>query len=189
MKETKLYRFLKPIIKMFTKYILKAKIIGKENIPKDGSFILAGTHTSIMDPLLLISTTKREIHFLAKIELFKGWKGLIFKNLALIPVDRKNGSPDALPTAKKVLNNKRIIGIFPEGTTNKGKEKLLPFKRGAVTMAYETNSVIIPFAIKGKYKMFSKDLQITYGKPIKIKTNNVEKENKLLKSKIKELLK
>lgn len=189
MEESKFYKFLRPVIKIFTKYILNAEIIGKENIPEEGRMIFAGTHTAILDPLLLISTTKREIHFLAKIELFRGWKKIIFNNLALIPVDRQNGSPNAIPNAEKVLNENKIIGIFPEGTTNKEKGMLLPLKRGAVTMAYDTNSRIIPFAITGDYKLFSKNLKIIYGKPMTVRTNNVEKENKLLSQKIKQLMK
>ena len=48
--------------------------IGKSNIPKTGAVILAGNHTSKLDPLLLMSSTNRCIHFLAKIELFQGIK-------------------------------------------------------------------------------------------------------------------
>lgn len=189
MKESNFYKIMRPIVKLFTIYILKAKTTGKENIPKEGRIIFAGTHTSIMDPLLLMTNTNREIHFLAKIELFRGWRGIIFKHLGLIPVDRQNGSPNAIPTANEILNDNRIIGIFPEGKVNKNRGTLLPLKRGAVTMAYDTNTLIVPFAIKGKYKMFSKNLKIIYGKPIKVKTNNVKKENEILSKEILKLMK
>jgi 1-acyl-sn-glycerol-3-phosphate acyltransferase len=49
-------------------------------------------------------------------------------------------------------------------------------------MAYETKSQIVPFAITGTYKLFSKDLKIKFGKPIKIKSNNLEKETEKLRN-------
>ena len=42
--------------------------------------------------------------------------------------------------AYEYLRNGKVIGIFPEGTFGKGK--ILPFKMGAVKMAYETKSEI-----------------------------------------------
>ena len=101
-----------------------------------------GNHTHIFDSLLLISTTKRSIHFLAKNELWKGSKKIIFSNLGLIPVNRKAKDHKALESAINYLNNDKLIGIFPEGTTEKGKG-MLPFKIGAIKMAKETNSKIL----------------------------------------------
>ena len=82
--------------------------------------------------------------------------------------------------AYNYLENERVIGIFPEGTH--GKKKILPFKIGAVKMAYETQCEIIPFAITGTYKIFSKDLKIEFGKPIKVKNNNLDNENQKLRN-------
>ena len=69
--------------------------------------------------LLLISSTKRCVHFLAKIELFKGNKKIFFKNLGIIPVDRKRKNPEAIEKANEYLKENKIIGIFPESTINK----------------------------------------------------------------------
>jgi len=159
--------------------LFRPKIVGIENIKKEGKLVLAGNHTNILDCALLISSTKRNIHFLAKIELFKGIKKILFANMGLIPVNRKIKDHNCLEVAYNYLNNDKVIGIFPEGTIGKGK---LPFKIGAVKMAYETNSEIVPFAITGTYKLFSKDLNIVFGKPIKIKSDNLDKENEKLKN-------
>ena len=166
-KESMLYKIVRPILKFLFLNLYRPKIIGSENIPKEGRIILAGNHTNNFDCVLLMSSTKRCIHFLAKVELFKGFKKVIFSNLGLIPVDRSKKNPDALKTAKMYLENDMVIGIFPEGTFSKTDE-LLPFKIGAVKMAYDTNTEIIPFAITGKYKLFSKDLKIIFGRPLSI---------------------
>ena len=178
-KDVLLYKILRPIITVLFKTLYRPKIMGIENISNSGRLILAGNHTNNFDSALLISSTKRNIHFLAKVELFKGIKKILFSNMGLIPVYRNGKDQKALQTAYKYLENNKVIGIFPEGTFGKGK--ILPFKMGAVKMAYETNSKIVPFAIKGTYKLFSRNLKIVFGKPIKIKSDNLEEENKRLR--------
>lgn len=188
MKDAKFYRFMRPIVKVFTNTFLRPKYEGVSNIPKDGAFVLAGNHTHIMDPLLLISCYKRSIHFLAKDELWKFPKNIIFDNLGLIPVNRRKKDPDAMNSARKCLLSGEVIGIFPEGTTLKSVE-LLPFKFGAVKMASDTNVKIVPFAISGDYKLFSKNLRIKFGKPISINKDKLEEENKKLRDTVYRMVK
>lgn len=182
-KEAILYRMVRPIIKVLFKSLFTPKIIGKENIPKSGRIILAGNHTSNFDCFLLMSSTKRPIHFLAKSELWKGPKKIIFGNMGLIPINRKEKNHQSLQLAYQYLNDEKLIGIFPEGTTEKQKGVLLPFKIGALKMAKETNSKIVPFAITGNYRLFSKNLQIQFASPISI-TEDLEKEKERLKNQI-----
>ena len=106
MKEPILYKILLPLDKFFMKVFYRVTYIGIENIPKTGGVILAGNHTSYLDPLLLMSSTNRCIHFLAKIELFKGAKKIFFKNVGIIPVDRKKKNPEAISLANKYLQDK-----------------------------------------------------------------------------------
>jgi 1-acyl-sn-glycerol-3-phosphate acyltransferase len=63
----------------------------------------------------------------------------------------------------------------------------LQFKYGAVSFASKTNSYIVPFAITGKYKLFRKSIKITYGKPYKLKSDDLTKENDILRNKVLEL--
>ncbi len=186
--DAKLYRFLRPLISFFTKIVFRPNYIGLENVPSDKAIILAGTHTNNFDCLLLISSTKRSIHFLAKDELWQGPKKIIFANMGLIPVNRRSKDHNAIIQAEKYLKNDCVIGIFPEGTTEKGLG-LLPFKKGAVKMASDTDSEIIPFAIIGNYKPFKKGLTIIFGKPYKIKNQDLEYENNILRDKVQELIK
>lgn len=181
-----LYRILLPLDKLFMK-LYKVKYIGQENIPSTGPIILAGNHTSNLDPLLLMSSTNRTIHFLAKIELFKGIKKHFFNKFGIIPVDRSKKNPEAIKKANEYLNNNNVIGIFPEGTINRTSKIILPFKKGAVIMAQETNTQIIPFSITGKYKFLKKSVTINFGKPYKVNKNS-EKDIKILENKIIELI-
>lgn len=178
MKDAFLYKITRPIITFLFKLFFRPKIVGIENIPKDGKIILAGNHTNNLDCLLLISSTKRNIHFLAKKELWDGFKGIIFSHMGLIPVDRSIHSSEPLKMAEKYLDNGLCVLIFPEGTTEK-KGDMLPFKIGTVKLAKDTNTLVVPFIIKGEYKLFSKDLTIKFLKPIEIKGNFDEENNRL----------
>ena len=179
-KDVILYKLARPIITFFFKLLYRPKIVGVENIPKTGKVILAGNHTNNFDSVFLMSSTKRNIHFLAKIELSRGIKKIIFNNLGLIFVDRsKKSNEGVIDTAKQYLETDLVIGIFPEGTTEKGCGYLLPFKIGAVKLSYDTDTEIIPFKISGDYKLFSKNLKIIFEKPYKA-NNDLENSNKKL---------
>lgn len=169
-------------------YILfRPKYINKNNIPKNGPVVLAGNHKSNFDCASLVCSTNRVVHFLAKKELLDTKLKFFFKGMGIIPVDRKNKNPEALKEAIRNLNNNKVIGIFPEGTTNKTNNIIMPFKYGAVKMASEANAYIVPFSITGEYKFFGK-LKITFGEAYKI-SKDLEKENAILMNKVTSLIK
>ena len=88
---------------------------------------------------------------------------------------------ELLKRIDKYLEKDKVIGIFPEGTFNRGEGVILPFKIGAVKMASETGAPIVPLVITGKYKLFSKDLTFEFLKPIKVpKKEDLTKENEKL---------
>ena len=109
-----------------------------------------------------MSSTNRVIHFLAKDELTKGIKWIIFNHMGIIPVNRKTHDKKALKQAIDILWNKEAIGIFPEGTINRTNDIIMPFKIGAVKMGKESNSPLIPFVITGKYRVFRKKIKIKF---------------------------
>lgn len=164
------------------------QVKGKENIPQSGSVILCGNHTNNLDACFMVCIPKRMVHTLAKKELFKSKiSSWFFKSMACIPVDRKNHEDESKNEAIKILNNNEVLGIFPEGTTNK-TNKLLEFKYGAVSFAKKTNAYIVPFSITGKYKIWRKSIKIKYGKPYKV-VDSLEIENKKLMNIIDNMIK
>ena len=184
------YKTIRFLFKWLFKLWYNPKIIGKENKPKNGNIVVAGNHKSMLDPCLVVISTNRVVHFLAKDKYYdKKIVGDFFKLMQCIKVNTKKKDGKALENAIAVLKEKGVIGIFPEGTRNKTKELLQPFKFGAVKMAEVTDSYIVPFAITGDYKFRSKNLKIEFDKPYKIKTNDLEKENKKLYKNIESILK
>lgn len=182
------YRLVRPIVKLFFYFVYRPKVIGKENVPKKGRIVIASNHTDYFDCVALVATNKRTIHFLAKDELLKGFWGPAFKAMGIIPVNRREKDKSALPAAIKVLEEEKVIGIFPEGTFKKDVEGMLPFKIGAVKMAHDANSMILPMAIVGEFKPFKKGLTLVFGKPYRISSDDLDKENDKLKRKIQKLI-
>ena len=181
------FRISKGILSVFFKLFFHPKIIGRENIPETGGVILAGNHRHIFDPCMPFISSKRRVDYLAKKELFSGIFGWFFKLVGCIPVDRGHDNTLAKNEAIKVLEEGKVLGIFPEGTRNKTNDILLPFKYGAVSMSKKTNAYIVPFAITGKYKLFNNDLTIKFGKAF-IASSDLDEANNLLSDRIKGLI-
>ncbi len=180
-KEPLIYRFLYPGVITLFRIIFRPKLSGTENIPKDGAFILAGNHIKFLDCFTVIASTRRCLHFLAKAELFKypitNW---FFNTAGIIPVHRERKDKAALDDAIKYLEHGCAVGIFPEGKVNKTEERLLPLKFGAVKMASQTNTVVVPFSINGRYRPFRRSIDITFHKPTYIDPQNLAEENQRL---------
>ncbi len=178
-KDPLLYKIIRPIVKWLFIIIYRPKIKGKKYIPKGEGIVLAGNHKNNLDCAILMASTRRCIHFLAKEELFKGIFGWLFKGIGLIPVKRKTKDGKALPRSIKYLENDKVIGIFPEGTFNRGEGVILPFKIGAVKMAHDSKRKIVPFVIKGNYKIFrlKNGPRIEFFEPFEVTDDNLDKEN------------
>jgi len=86
------------------------------------------------------------------------------------------------------LKKDSLINVSPEAKRNYTEEILLPFKVGAVVMSQRTNCKIVPYSITGDYKFRSKNLKITFGKPLDVSKMTVEEANELLFNKVKKLL-
>lgn len=182
------YELIRPLLKLFSLIFLNIRIINKKNIPKKGGYILAGTHLSYYDPIVVGNLTIRPVHFLAKKELMdKKVLGPILRFMGIIRVDRQNKNPEAKSDAINSLKNDKVICLFPEGTCNRTDEELLPFKYGAVSFAYHSGKPIIPFAIINKPKMFNYHIKVMVGKPFYVKDDDYEKANNELRNIVLEL--
>ena len=175
-KDKLFYKIVTPPIRLLFKLLFRPQIEGVENIPNSGRILLAGNHTKWLDPVLIVISTKRQVHFLAKEELFHGITHFIVNGMGCVPVNRKIHDKNALESTYEFLEKDLCIGIFPEGTINRTDDIIMPFKMGAVKACSHTNTKLVPFIITGKYKLFRKSVKIEFLKPIKI-GNNLEKEN------------
>ena len=188
------YKLLMPIYGIFYRLIYRPTIIGSENIPKEGAFVICGNHKHTRDQMNVMIVTKRVIHYMAKEEYFEGNFAWFFRLAGCIKVDRRIHDEKAKSIALDYLNNGHAGGIFPEGTRNKTigtpeEVDLLPFKFGAVSLAKKSNAVIVPFGISGEYTGRKGNLVCRIGKPFSVKDMELEEANQVLREKILKLMK
>ena len=123
-----------------------------EHIPAESGVVLCANHTSFLDPILVLlaATKKRQIHVVAKAELFKipvlNW---ILKAIEIIPVKRGLSDVTSFKECLRVLRNEEVLLIFPEGTRVKEGQTVEPHA-GAVVMAARAGVPVMPVYIGKK---------------------------------------
>lgn len=150
----------------YCKIVYRVKIVGKENVPKEGPLLFCGNHRTYLDPPLIVVTAGRDMRFMAKEELKKNplfaFLGFLFEG---IYVKRDEKDISALKTALKTLKDGKCIGLFPEGTRNGLEKNDGKVKNGAAYMALKTGAKVVPIGIIGPAKPFTKNA-IIYGEPL-----------------------
>jgi 1-acyl-sn-glycerol-3-phosphate acyltransferase len=124
---------------------------GRENFRKGQSYIYVSNHTSFLDLPGLAMFIPGEFRPLAKKELLKiPVFGLIARGATVI-VDRSSGESRkrSLDKLKKTLAEGISILLFAEGTQNRSKEVLQPFKDGAFRLAIDTQMPVLPMVVIG----------------------------------------
>lgn len=161
-----LYQLIRAIVKALYSVPFRFRIVGSENIPKEGGIIFCPNHISNHDAITITISQKRNLSFMGKDSLFKiPLFGLILKKVGAFPVKRGTGDIGAVRKAIEVIEAGKALVMFPEGTRNKTDELLLEFKTGAALVAKKGNGKIVPVAIIGKYKLFSK-ITVQFGTPV-----------------------
>jgi 1-acyl-sn-glycerol-3-phosphate acyltransferase len=158
-------------VKILAKTFLGWKHSGSEHIPASGGVIIASNHLSYLDPPLVCSGTKREVHFLAKKELFGKWYSpVLISNLNTIPVRRGRFDRASYLKAIEIARRGDVLVLFPEGTRSKDG-KLREGKTGAAKISIEAGVPVVPACIRNsnriKQVLFSADrVEVRFGKPI-----------------------
>ena len=185
-------KVLKGVVKgtifTYSKLLYRVKVIGTENIPKEGPVIFCGNHKSFLDPQLIEVTCKRDdTRFLAKKELTKN-KGLKFLGNVFdaILVSRDEKDVTVVKESLRTLKNGNCIALFPEGTRN-GLEKGEKVKDGTAYFALNSDATVIPVGIKGGDKLFNKAV-IRYGKPINLDEYKPNRKDKEVLEKVTDLI-
>jgi 1-acyl-sn-glycerol-3-phosphate acyltransferase len=176
------YWFLKWIaLGPLLRVVFRPHVQGAEHVPETGPAILASNHLSYADWLFMPLTMTRRVTFVAKAEYFttpglKGWlQKTFFSGAGQVPIDRASGSSaeGALTTAKRILADGELFGIYPEGTRSHDG-RLYRGKTGVARLALETGVPVIPVAVVGtdvvappgkKFGVWTRP-HVRYGKPL-----------------------
>ncbi|OCB01633.1 acyltransferase [Acidithiobacillus ferrivorans] len=115
------------------------------SIPATGPAILACNHVSVLDPLFLVASNCRMISFLVAREYYdNAWTRHLLEQTYSIPVRRDRRDVGALLQARRLLEDGRVLGIFPEGGINRGQTQ-----KGLAWLVRESAAPVVPAHISG----------------------------------------
>lgn len=136
----------------------KITIEGAEHIPTSGGAVLASNHSSYLDFIYCgfgAQPAKRLVRFMAKKQVFDHRiSGPLMRGMRHIPVDRKAGT-SAFKHAIDSLRAGEIVGVFPEATISESFT-VKGLKSGAARMALEAGVPLIPMAVWGPHRLWTK---------------------------------
>ena len=121
------------------------------------SQMLLLNHQSDLDIMIMETITKRDLAWVAKKELFDiPFFGLSLKLPKDIAVERESKTSliKLLKDTKRVIDDNRVITMFPEGTRS-SKDKMLPFKAGAKLVADKHKLLVQPVVIMQSAKYYN----------------------------------
>ena len=147
--EKRVYGFIYRIAQPMFGGLVKFEAIGREYIPREGGTLIMSNHVSYLDPIFLGAAVTRELHYMARDDLFrpKLW-GDFLTYMNAFPVKRGEGDIRALRTVLSLLAKHQLVLIFPEGT--RGIDgKLGEPNEGAGLIVHRTDVPVIPTFVKG----------------------------------------
>ncbi|MEM1168596.1 MAG: 1-acyl-sn-glycerol-3-phosphate acyltransferase [Cyanobacteria bacterium P01_H01_bin.35] len=126
-------------------YFRRINIIGKENIPKTGAVILAPTHCSRWDGLIIAYATGRLVtgrdpRFMVSMDEVKGLQGCLIRGLGGFPINPKNPAVSCFRHGVELMLNREMLVIFPEGKIYRDRQ-VHPLKNGLARIGFQAKSL------------------------------------------------
>jgi len=168
------YSIVRGLVVGICRSYLRLRVVGLENVPREGSFVFAPTHRSTIDIPVASAATRRRMRFMGKDSIWK-YKpiGKIMTGLGAFPVTRGSADLEALKRCLAIVQSGEPLVMFPEGTRHYGPE-VQPLFDGAAYIALKTGVPIVPAAIAGTEDVMRsgskairfKKCRMVIGKPI-----------------------
>jgi 1-acyl-sn-glycerol-3-phosphate acyltransferase len=146
---------------MYVRMVYGLRVSGIEHVPLEGGCILGANHISAWDPIVVGMAFPREVHFMAKRELFRNpVLRRINHGLRAFPVDRSGNDIGAIKEALRRIQRGYAVGVFFEGTRNRGGEAQA--QQGAAFLAQRGGVPLLPAAIWREGRGFC----VKFGEPL-----------------------
>ncbi|MCA8959022.1 MAG: 1-acyl-sn-glycerol-3-phosphate acyltransferase [Planctomycetes bacterium] len=179
-----IYRLTQWALVACFKVYFRLGIRGKERVPLEGPVLLASTHASYLDPMLVGAPIARPSCYLARRTLFRPkWWGAVLRAYGAIPLEREGIGVSALRTVLELLKSDNCVVIFPEGTRSEDG-RLRPLKGGVGMLARRSGARVVPVAIVGNENAWRRGSSIPrpvritmrYGEPMEIGPDEGEEQ-------------
>ncbi|GIG66015.1 lysophospholipid acyltransferase family protein [Phytomonospora endophytica] len=164
---------------LFRALDMRITVEGADHIPRTGGAVIASNHVSYLDFIFAgygARPAKRLVRFMAKQSIFRNKiAGPLMRGMHHIPVDRSSGQA-AYEAAVAALKAGEVVGVFPEATISRSFT-VKDIKSGAARMAAEAGVPLVPMALWGSQRLWTKGrkkeltkrhvpITITAGEPI-----------------------
>ena len=171
------YWIVASILFIYFKLYHRLQVLGKENVAKKTSIIVASNHASFLDPPCIgVACLPNSLNYIAIDYLFKfpplAWVLRIAGALP-ISVNTKASSAGLIVTMTKYLKEGKNVFVCPEGQRTPDGH-LCPLQGGVALMSIKSGSPVVPTYIAGSYKAMSRHvifprpykLRVIFGEPI-----------------------
>jgi 1-acyl-sn-glycerol-3-phosphate acyltransferase len=160
------------------------QVYNPERVPQTGPVILASNHASFLDPPLVGAGLRRDIHYLARENLFRfPVFRTILRTVNVVPVDRDGGGAAGLRAILDRLLAGGGIILFPEGTRTRDG-RLQPARSGIGLTVLKSSAPVVPVRVFGTYEAFGPHVRfprprrvaVKYGRPLDFAALRAEAE-------------
>ncbi len=166
-----LYQALRYVAIALLNLLVRFRVRGLYNVPKQGAFIIAANHLSWTDIPFIPLYLRRKVVYMAKEEYFNSRLAWLVRFLGAFPVKRGEGDRQALRAGEEQLKKGNILVIFPEGTRSRSRT-MAKAHAGLGMIALRSGVPVVPVAISGSEKALKKfrpQVTVTYGEPMILK--------------------
>ncbi|MDJ0680041.1 MAG: 1-acyl-sn-glycerol-3-phosphate acyltransferase [Xenococcaceae cyanobacterium MO_167.B52] len=159
----------------------KIQVTGQDNIPEDGSVIVAPTHRSRWDALVVPYAvgklvTGRDLRFMVSSNEVKGLQGWFIRRMGGFPVDTQRPGMETLCHTVDLLREEEMIVIFPEGGIFR-QPKVQNLKRGVALISLQVQSEhpankvkVLPVSVRYSqtYPSWGTKVYVDIGSPLNV---------------------
>ena len=144
------WKFCHIAIGAFRPLFASLHVEGVEHVPRQGGVVLACNHPGGTDSFILGFASPRQVYYMAKRELFNVHPIVThyLHGIGAFPINRGARDTAAIEHSVDLLQKGYVLGMFPEGTRNRGKP-LRRGKSGAVRIALEADVPVVPVTVLG----------------------------------------
>ena len=183
MERTPFYRVIYKIFAPLIGLLFRIRVVGRENIPAEGGYLVCANHIGASDPIFLCYALRnRQMRLMAKKELFSiPLLSSLIRALGAFPIDRKGNDVGAVRRAVALCKQGRCLCIFPQGHRYPGVDpRTTTVKNGTALIATRAGVGILPIYIlrKGNRPKLFGGVTVIIGNPFSlddIKSGPVER--------------
>ena len=164
-----------------TNMVYRLKVIGRENLPLEGPFVIACNHVTLVDSFIIASGCPRPARFVMYYKYFDmPLISRIFRDSKVIPIAGAKEAPEVLNAAfdqiAAELQDDEVVCIFPEGTLTRDG-KIHEFRPGIEKIVQRTPVPVVPACLNGLWgSYFSRKYSGTGHRPFRRKWSRISLE-------------